>query len=313
MTQITPNLNLTVWNNISDPYDSGELVDNFVKLDVHDHSGRGKGVKLDASQSIVAGSITGSQLQANSVNSSVLASDNTTDSNRSVTTDHIRDGVVTRAKLSTTVGVTGGNGTPYLVAQGGSLPTSPVLGDEVYYEASNGTLPTTTKTQWHLRYNGTSWDFIGGAPLITFDTSSKTSGSINHTSQASTWFYNWATPSAPFQSLALPFAGTYAIDYTGVGGQSGSVDAAGTMGMAIAASTTGTSPITQSGAYCYFDQSAHDYVSVAKHMFYTVAPSASASNRYAQLVFRIHANADTGWSIYSTTLKITPITLTNWS
>ena len=41
MAQITPNLSLTVWNELSDPYDSSQLVDNFVKIDSHDHSTNG--------------------------------------------------------------------------------------------------------------------------------------------------------------------------------------------------------------------------------------------------------------------------------
>jgi len=45
MSQITTNLALTLWNSLTDPYDSSELVDNFVKIDLHDHATAG-GVKI---------------------------------------------------------------------------------------------------------------------------------------------------------------------------------------------------------------------------------------------------------------------------
>jgi len=45
MSQITTNLALTLWNSLTDPYDSSELVDNFVRIDLHDHATAG-GVKI---------------------------------------------------------------------------------------------------------------------------------------------------------------------------------------------------------------------------------------------------------------------------
>jgi hypothetical protein len=45
MTQITTNLSLTVWNSLEDPYDSSQLVDNFIKIDQHDHTS-GKGTQV---------------------------------------------------------------------------------------------------------------------------------------------------------------------------------------------------------------------------------------------------------------------------
>jgi hypothetical protein len=47
MSQITPYLGLTVWNDLADPYDSSQLVDNFIKIDNHDHTGGGKGIQID--------------------------------------------------------------------------------------------------------------------------------------------------------------------------------------------------------------------------------------------------------------------------
>src|SRR5215471_12861686 len=47
----------------------------------------------------------------------------------------------------------------------GTLPASPVTGDECYYQAAT----TPNVVYWHLRYNGTNWDSVGGAPLLTYD------------------------------------------------------------------------------------------------------------------------------------------------
>ena len=63
MSQITTNLTLTLWNSLTDPYDSSELVDNFVKIDLHDHATAG-GVKIPfagiASAAIASSSDTSS-------------------------------------------------------------------------------------------------------------------------------------------------------------------------------------------------------------------------------------------------------------
>lgn len=54
--------------------------------------------------------------------------------------------------------------TPIEVALGGALPSSPVNGDQVYYNCGDG-------VQWNLRYNSTSgkWDFIGGSAIHAFE------------------------------------------------------------------------------------------------------------------------------------------------
>ena len=41
----TSNLGLTIWSSLTDPYDSSQLVDNFVKIDSHNHTG-GKGIAI---------------------------------------------------------------------------------------------------------------------------------------------------------------------------------------------------------------------------------------------------------------------------
>ena len=47
MATSSTNMSLTLWNSLADPYDSSELVDNFVKIDSHDHTGTSnKGLKI---------------------------------------------------------------------------------------------------------------------------------------------------------------------------------------------------------------------------------------------------------------------------
>lgn len=64
MAQITPNLNLTVWNLSSDTYNHEELANNFIAIDQHDHSGSGKGSQIDGSIAIKDGTITNAKLGA---------------------------------------------------------------------------------------------------------------------------------------------------------------------------------------------------------------------------------------------------------
>lgn len=56
----TPNLGLIAWNLPSDPYDSEELAENWIKVDQHDHtSGKGAAITTGA---IVDGAITRGKL-----------------------------------------------------------------------------------------------------------------------------------------------------------------------------------------------------------------------------------------------------------
>jgi hypothetical protein len=57
MASSSTNMSLTLWNSLSDYYDSSQLVDNFNKIDLHDHTS-GKGVKIPTA-GIVDGAITG--------------------------------------------------------------------------------------------------------------------------------------------------------------------------------------------------------------------------------------------------------------
>jgi hypothetical protein len=106
MAQTTPNLQLTVWNNLTDPYNSEQLANNFIKLDQHDHS-PGKGAPIDGS-SIKDASITNAKLAANSVTTGTIAAgavqtadlEDSTSTITGVTTNKIADSAVTTVKIA---------------------------------------------------------------------------------------------------------------------------------------------------------------------------------------------------------------------
>jgi hypothetical protein len=312
MAQVTPNLALTVWNSLTDPYDSGQLADNFVKIDLHDHSGGGHGLQIDGSKSIVPNTITDVQLATNSVGTAEIQSG-------AVAADELADGQISRSKFSTAVGTTGGNGSPLYVSQGNPLPTGAATGDEVYYQASNGTTPTPVTAMWHFRYNGTSWDFIGGPPLFDFDTTD-----ISASPSLDTWYTYYG--GRALNSLALPFAGTYVAHYKMVidvtGQSSGNY---GNFGIginygAIATSSTNTqTPLLDSPSYKRFDQNSGTgtFVETAGNGYqFSVSASTTSTNRYLKQSINIqasHTDTTPPTAIRYQSLSILPVTVTNWS
>lgn len=103
----TPNLGLKVWNLTTDPYDSGQLADNWARVDEHDHaSGRGKQIPTGG---IENGAITAAKL---AVGANVPP-------DASISAAKIATGAVTSAKVAseaftaytpTLTNVTQGNG-----------------------------------------------------------------------------------------------------------------------------------------------------------------------------------------------------------
>jgi hypothetical protein len=78
---ITPNMSLTVWDNLSDTFNHSELQTNFETLDAHDHTS-GNGVQLPegalAADSVAGvnlkdGSITGNKIVDGTINATKLA------------------------------------------------------------------------------------------------------------------------------------------------------------------------------------------------------------------------------------------------
>lgn len=95
---------------------------------------------------------------------------------------------------------------PPLVA--GSLPSSPVDGDEILYVAES-----TNRTLWHLRYDAAEtttykWKFVGGFPLFA---KRDPNGTIA-ASGGNAWT-NLAASDVAGPSVVLPLAGFYLMEF----------------------------------------------------------------------------------------------------
>jgi hypothetical protein len=331
MAQITPNMALVVWNNFSDPYNSAQLVDNFVKIDAHDHTGGTKGIRLDGALAIQANTITSAQLGTNSVTYTELSKSTTDDNNRAVTTDHIRDNAITaakipdnsitRSKLNSDVSIP----IVYHRNVNGSLPSLTVNGLSLYdgytidyaFNVDHTDDAWFAKTDanyrsfiWRLRYNssGSSWDFIGGRSVSPARTANVTSdGALVEGS----FYGGWS--STPFLSFALPLKGSYQVSSYAVVQSNGSTSATMKSALflgAIASATTVT-PLSNSGAYTSVNGSEFSTLNILP---FNVATSSNASS--ANVVSNVF-----GWENKpgSSTLKIvnqqliiTPTSLTNY-
>jgi hypothetical protein len=208
MAQITPNMALVVWNNLSDPYNSAQLVDNFVKIDAHDHTGGTKGLQLDGALAIQANTITSAQLGTNSVSYDGLSKSTTDDNNRAVGTNTIKTGAVdTRSILDASV--TSVKLAPGVapVATVTSLPTTGLYEGYIVdykYTATPTGYGSEQTFIWRLRYNGSTWDCIGGNPVQAMTSTTETT--VTSTP-------DWDT--SGFISIGVPLQGTYLVSYTG--------------------------------------------------------------------------------------------------
>lgn len=156
---MTPRMSLKVWNAGSDPYDHEQLADNFLKLDIHDHS-QGRGTQIP-SAGIVDGAIT---VQKANLPTYHVAD---TYANRPVAASSL-NGVrffatdkLVEWQCVGGVWVVIGSYAPEVT----SLPTSPIDQQECIYlaDATNG-------IKWRLRYRAASssaykWEVLGGNPI----------------------------------------------------------------------------------------------------------------------------------------------------
>lgn len=103
MTQITGNIGLTIWNSIEDDFDFGQLEDNWIALDLHDHSPE-RGVQVPsagiANQAITSTklgllSVATEHLQNGAVTTNVIA-------NEAVGTDQIQPYSITPELIEST-------------------------------------------------------------------------------------------------------------------------------------------------------------------------------------------------------------------
>lgn len=172
MTFITANMGLTAWDLGTDPYDHSQLANNFVALDLHDHS-PGKGKQIGSS-GIADGSIGASELQDGSVTTAKLADQAVTQAklannsvgsaqiiDGSISGAEILDGSITNVELDSSINPLGTIKMWYRVTAGVSVPTG--------WEVCDGRAwNTVTNT---LGPGGTNWttgnmpDFRNRFPL----------------------------------------------------------------------------------------------------------------------------------------------------
>src|ERR1700756_2532543 len=89
---ITPNMSLFAWTSTDDDFDHTQLATNFQRADSHDHT-PGKGVKLDGTAAIIAGSITTASLADGSVTGAKIAAG-------AITGTNIADGSITDLQIA---------------------------------------------------------------------------------------------------------------------------------------------------------------------------------------------------------------------
>lgn len=219
MAQITPNLQLTVWNNLSDPYDSGQLANNFVKIDLHNHDGVGGGIQLNGAIAIAPDSISSVQIGANAVGSTELLGDANTpgnDANRAVESKHIKSGAIITDKIADQAITSTKLESSFLAAirplyidgtdsQYSTINTAinaaypgyqVVNGTEIYYKAAPNVV-------WHLRYNSSAstykWECLGGSSIF--------SKSSDATEDANTNDTTWKISTQSYVSLPYAITG----------------------------------------------------------------------------------------------------------
>jgi hypothetical protein len=110
---LTLNMGLTAWDQGDDPYDHGQLANNFQKIDTHDHAS-GNGTQIPSgglkdrsvtTTKIALQAVTGAELSDNSVSNAKLQNNSVDDdklATDAVTTDKIADNAVTADKIDPT-------------------------------------------------------------------------------------------------------------------------------------------------------------------------------------------------------------------
>jgi len=337
MAQTTPNMQLTVWNNLSDPYDSGQLADNFVKIDLHDHDGS-KGVQLDGAKAILANTIGQNEIGGDAIGSDELQND-------SVGTDHIKDLAISNDKIANntlTRGKFSSNAlTPPIVyhrSDDGSLPSVTEDGSSLYdgyiidyafdvaVTTSTGfTKSASLKTDanyqtyiWRLRYNKPdtitagypSWDYIGGAAYQSAHVRTiEPSGTGPNTGD---YYIGWG--STRFQTFNCPLKGDYLATSQGQGQITGGANrtAVFSTGVFVGSATVGSpiTPIVGTRAYSYLtylsSATGDQTTVVSPDNVVTVSSNVSSGNVLRQAFGYSYKSGDFRGDLLSQKLVVTP-------
>ena len=186
---ITPNMELNSWSSVGDFYNHTQLATNWSFIDLHDHSA-GKGVKLTASLSIVAGTINTALFAAGSVTSSVIgnqAVETINIANQAVGTAQLANGAVTNAQLGADAVETANIAT-------GAVGTAQIANNAVTLaQLAQGATPYRMKViSASASYTAVSGDFliVGEAAVITFPPAVD-NATVGMIAGASTLFYEF--------------------------------------------------------------------------------------------------------------------------
>ena len=160
----TPNINISVWNNLSDSFSHTELATNWDNIDAHNHT-TGAGAPLGAN------TVGTTQIQDNAVTSAKIP-------NNAIGTTEIVDNAITTGKIAdnqvTTAKIVGNAIDANRLADAAvwakfpivsTLPGAPADGQIVMFQTA---AMATDGVVWSFRYRAAAannkWEFIGGGP-----------------------------------------------------------------------------------------------------------------------------------------------------
>lgn len=199
MSEQSQKMNLTLWNSLSDPYDSSELVGNFQKIDTHTHvAGEGNQIPSDGIEdgAITSDKIANGSIVNNDINSSAnIAYSKLNLSNSIQSSDIDSSAAIPDSKLATisTAGKVANSATTATSSSGAnSIVTrdaSSNFSANVITASLSGNASTATQLQTARQING-----------VAFDGTSNISISGNPTS------YSTSLPSSPIDGQEVYYA-----------------------------------------------------------------------------------------------------------
>lgn len=192
----------------------------------------------------------------------------------------------------------------------GNLPSSPSVGDEVYYQV------IANESVWHLRWNGNNWDYLGGGGLFTTNSTNTSANAATDTS-----YIYWGNRAV--NTMAIPLPGVYLVVVRAVYNATTNT-AQGVFSSGVSLGTTPTSgnntgsDIGDTPTYGYYNESLNAPFEVAgSPARITIADTTAATSRYLRQSMRINsctAGASVTGTLYYASISLIPVKITgNWT